>query len=126
MKKMQNSRKKQLRTFSTTFKREKVLLIEDGQITVLQLSRIYDVSSRSVYNWIKKYGKYESTERMVVEKKSESMKNIELLKKIESLERIIGKQQVKLLYKEKVIELGSELLGKDIEKKYSMQPSQGL
>jgi len=49
------------------------------------------------------------------------MKNIELLKKIEELERIIGKQQVELLYKEKVIELGSELLGKDIEKKYDMQ-----
>jgi len=37
------------------------------------------------------------------------MKNIELLKKIEELERIIGKQQVELLYKEKVIEMGSTL-----------------
>ncbi len=126
MKKMEKSKKKQIRTFSTTFKKEKVSLIETGQITVLQLSRIYNVSSRAIYNWVKKYGNYEPTERIVVEKKSESMKNIELLKKIESLERIIGKQQVKLLYKEKVIELGSELLGKDIEKKYSMQLSQDL
>jgi len=121
MKKMQKVTKKRVRTFSPEFKKEKVAMIEEGKITVVQLSRLYDVTRRSVYTWIEKYGKLPRTERVVVEKKSESMKNIELLKKIEELERIIGKQQVELLYKEKVIELGSELLGKDIEKKYDMQ-----
>jgi len=121
MKKMQKVTKKRIRTFSPEFKKEKVAMIEEGKITVVQLSRLYDVTRRSVYTWIEKYGKLPRTERVVVEKKSESMKNIELLKKIEELERIIGKQQVELLYKEKVIELGSELLGKDIEKKYDMQ-----
>ena len=121
MKKMQKVTKKRVRTFSPEFKKEKVAMIEEGKMTVVQLSRLYNVTRPSVYAWIKKYGKLPRTERVVVEKKSESMKNIELLKKIEELERIIGKQQVELLYKEKVIELGSELLGKDIEKKYDMQ-----
>jgi len=121
MKKMQKVTKKRVRTFSPEFKKEKVAMIEEGKMTVVQLSRLYNVTRPSVYAWIKKYGNLPRTERVVVEKKSESMKNIELLKKIEELERIIGKQQVELLYKEKVIELGSELLGKDIEKKYDMQ-----
>ncbi len=123
---MKKEEKKRVRTFSPEFKKEKVSMIEEGKITVIQLSRLYNVSRRSVYTWIKKYGKLPATERVVVEKKSESMKNIELLKKIEELERIIGKQQVKLIYKEKVIELGSELLGKDIEKKYDMLSSKDL
>ena len=126
MKKMQKEEKKRVRTFSPEFKKEKVSMIEEGKITVIQLSRLYNVSRGSVYSWIKKYGNLPPTERVVVEKKSESIKNIELLKKIEELERIIGKQQVKLIYKEKVIELGSELLGKDIEKKYDMLSSKGL
>ena len=126
MKKMQKEEKKRVRTFSPEFKKEKVSMIEEGKITVIQLSRLYDVSRRSVYSWIKKYGKLPPTERVVVEKKSESMKNIELLKKIEELERIIGKQQVELIYKGKVIELGSELLGKDIEKKFDMLSSKDL
>lgn len=120
---MQKGTKKRVRTFSPEFKKEKIELIEQGKVTVLQLSRLYEVSRRSIYSWIEKYSKLPSTERVVIEKRSESIKNIELLKKIEELERVIGRQQVQLLYKEKVIELGSELVGKDIEKKYNMQSS---
>ncbi len=122
MKKVQEMQKKQIRTFSPIFKKEKVRMIEEGKMSVSQLSKIYEVSPSSIYKWIKKYSKLLKTERIVVEKKSESEKNIELLYKIEQLERIIGKQQVELMYKNKVIELGSELLGDDIEKKYDMLP----
>ncbi|HED06409.1 MAG TPA: transposase, partial [Ignavibacteria bacterium] len=54
--------------FSTAFKREKVELIDQGQLTVKELSLIYQVSDRAIYNWIKKFSKYSSTERIVVEK----------------------------------------------------------
>jgi hypothetical protein len=43
------------------------------------------------------------------------------MKKIAELERIIGKQQLQIIYKESVIECASELLGEDIEKKYNSQ-----
>ena len=122
MKKMLETGKKRVRTFSPSLKKEKVKMIEEGQVTVLQISRLYEVSRKAVYTWIKQYGKLPPTERFVVEKKSEAVKNIELLNKIEKLERVIGQQQVKIQYKEKVIELGSELLGKDIEKKYNIRP----
>ncbi len=122
MKKMEETVKKRVRTFSVSFKKEKVKLIEEERATVLQISRLYEVSRKAVYNWLKQYGKLPPTERVVVEMKSEALKNIELLKKIEELERVIGQQQVEILYKGKVIELGSELLGKDIEKKYNIRP----
>ncbi|MBK7093918.1 MAG: transposase [Saprospiraceae bacterium] len=123
MKKMEKMTKKRIRTFSTEFKKEKVQLIEEGKITVVQISKLYEVSRKAVYNWLKKYGRLPSAERMVIEKKSESMKNVELLKKIEELERVIGKQQVEILYKEEIIRLGSEIIGKDLEKKYNSQQS---
>lgn len=120
---MEKMTKKRIRTFSTEFKKEKVQLIEEGKITVVQISKLYEVSRKAVYNWLKKYGRLPSAERMVIEKKSESMKNVELLKKIEELERVIGKQQVEILYKEEIIRLGSEIIGKDLEKKYNSQQS---
>ncbi|MBK7093905.1 MAG: transposase [Saprospiraceae bacterium] len=123
MKKMEKMTKKRIRTFSNEFKKEKVQLIEEGKLTVLQLSRIYEVTRSSVYKWLKRYGRLPAPERMVIEKKSESMKNVELLKKIEELERVIGKQQVEILYKEEIIRLGSEIIGKDLEKKYNSQQS---
>lgn len=123
MKKMEKRPKKVIRTFSSEFKKEKVQLIEEGKLTVVQLSKLYEVSRKAVYNWLRKYGRLPANERMVIEKKSESMKNVELLKQIEELERVIGKQQVEILYKEEIIRLGSELIGKDLEKKYNSQQS---
>lgn len=114
-------KKKVIKTFSAEFKKEKVALIEQGKMTALELSRIYEVSQTSVYKWLSKYGKQPKTERVVIEKISESSKTIELMKKIAELERIIGKQQMQLIYKESVIECASEVLGEDIEKKYNSQ-----
>ena len=120
MKKME---KKRIRLFSEAFKREKVELIESGKITVTELSKLYEVSRTTVYSWLKKYSKLPPTERVVIEKISEGRKNIELLRRIKELEQVIGQQQLEIIYKEKVIELGSELLGEDIEKKYVMLQS---
>ena len=121
MKKGERSAKKatkEIRRFSLEFKKEKVKMIEEGKVTVLQISRLYEVSATAIYKWLKKYGRYWKTEIKVVEKKSESQKNIELLKKIEQLERVIGQQQLEILYKEEIIEQGSKIIGVDLEKKY--------
>jgi transposase-like protein len=123
MEKKEKMEEKRIRTFSTAFKKEKVQLIEEGKITVVQISKLYEVSRKAVYDWLKKYGRLPATERYVIEKKSESMKNIELLKKIEELERVIGRQQVEILYNEEIIKLGSEIVGDDLKKKYNLQQS---
>ena len=39
------------RTFSNTFKREKIELIDQGKLSVKELSLIYEVSETAIYNW---------------------------------------------------------------------------
>lgn len=109
----------QRRTFSESFKKEKVKLIETKKFSVLQISRVYSVSSTAVYKWISKYGtSLPAGERLVIEKESEGQKQTELLRRQSELEQKIGRQELEIDYLKKVIEHGSELLGADIEKKF--------
>jgi len=113
---------KMRRTFSSEFKKEKVFLIEQGKLKVSEVCKMYEVSYTSVYNWLSKYGKhYSKTERLVVEKISEESKTLELMKKVAELERVVGKQQLQIIYKDAVIQSASELIGDDIEKKFNSQ-----
>lgn len=108
-----------MRHFSEAFKKEKVKLIEERKVTVLQLSRIYEVSPTAIYKWIRKYSKITGNwERIVVEKESEGAKTISLLKKVAQLEQLLGQKQVEVEYLKKIIEFGSELTETDIKKKY--------
>lgn len=96
-------------------------MIEERQITVLQLCRIYELSSSAVYKWIRKYStKISKQERIVVEKESEGEKTMQLVRKLSDLERIVGQKQLQIDYLEKVLELGSQEVGFDIKKKYAM------
>ena len=114
--------KKTMRHFSETFKKDKVKMIEEKQLTVLQLSRIYQVSTTAVYQWIRNHStKISKQERIVVEKESEGEKTLQLLKKVSDLERIVGQKQLQIDYLEQVIELGSHAAGFDIKKKFAMK-----
>lgn len=106
------------RRFSTVFKKEKVELIDEGKLTVKELSDIYEVSPNAIYKWIKKFSIHGKQERVVVEKISEEKKNTELLKRIRELERSVGQKQLELDYYKAVIELVSEEAGEDVKKKY--------
>jgi transposase-like protein len=109
---------KQRRTFSEAFKREKVKEIESKKITVIQLSRTYNVSSAAIYMWIKLYGSLKNKkERMVIEKECESKKTAFLLLKVKELEQLIGQKQVEIEYLKKIISKESEQSGIDIKKK---------
>lgn len=106
------------RTFSTAFKKEKVDLLDSGKLTVKELSTLYEVSPTAIYKWKKKYSKLDKSERVVVEKISESNKNIELLKRIKDLEQVIGKKQLELDYYKTAIDVLSEQTGEDVLKKF--------
>jgi hypothetical protein len=54
-----------------------------------------------------------------MQKKSEATQKGELLKKIKELEAALGRKQLELEVKDKIIEFASEELGVDIKKKYS-------
>ena len=106
------------RRFSAAFKKEKVELIDQGKISVKVLSEIYEVSGTAIYRWIKKYSQIARDERVIVEKVSESQKNIDLLKTIRELERSVGQKQLELDYYKALVDVISKEAGEDIKKKY--------
>lgn len=110
-----------MRTFSEEFKKEKVKEFEEGKVTVLELSRVYEVTTTGVYKWIRKYGKLRRGERMVVEKESEKNRMSKMLKHLQAREQEIGRQQMEIRYLKEVVKHGSELLGEDLEKKVDRQ-----
>jgi len=111
-------RKNKGRTFSNAFKKEKVKMIDEGKLSVRQVSDIYDVSTTAVYNWLRKFSRFSKDERIVVEKISEAQKNKELQNQIRDLEQAVGRKQLELDYYKEVVKVTSETLGEDIEKKY--------
>lgn len=113
------SKIRKVREFSTEFKKEKVKQIDEGKVTVTQLSRIYEVSATAVYKWVRKFSRYAGQhEKVVVQKESEQARTERLLKKVSELERLVGQKQVEVEYLKKVIEFGSELTETDIKKKF--------
>lgn len=109
------------RNFSTAFKKEKVDLIDKGQLSVKKVSDIYEVSTVAVYKWLKKYSKIAKDERIVIEKISEQNKNIQLLKSIQKLEQALGRKQLELDYYKSIVDIISEETGEDVKKKYKSE-----
>lgn len=109
------------RTFSDNFKREKVHLIESGQVRISDICRQYEVSNVSVYRWLSKFGsmKKQKPDHLIVESKSDTIQLLELKKKVAELERIVGQKQVLLDFQDKMIQMAEEHYGIDIKKKYS-------
>lgn len=110
--------KRTRRVFSESFKRDKVHLYEKGKMSVSQLSKLYDVSETSLYKWIDKYRTSPRTERIVVESESDYLKLVELQKRLDSMSRLIGDQQIKIEYQRAVIKAVSEHYEEDVEKKF--------
>jgi transposase-like protein len=106
------------RIFSNAFKKEKVKLIDEGKLSVRQVSDIYEVSTTAVYKWLRKFSKISRDERIVVEKISEAQKNKDLRNQIRELEQALGRKQMELDYYKEVVKLTSESKGEDIEKKH--------
>ena len=114
------------RRFSESFKRKKVLEIESGISKISDICRQYQVRRRSIDLWCKKYGSMQQKkERLIVETESDTLKIIELQKRVAELERIVGQKQIEIDFKDKMIDLAEEMYHVDIKKKLSTQPSSG-
>lgn len=111
------------RVFDLNLKLELVRKIEQGKFTIRDVSGLYGVSSRAVYKWLAKYSElYRQETHVVVEKKSISKKSQEMATRIKELERALGQKQMRVDYLEKLLEVASERLGEDIEKKIKRLP----
>ncbi len=121
-----DQRKRTLRYFSESFKKEKVREIERNLITVLQISKEYEVTTAAVYKWLYKYSAFRKKQiRQIIEPMSDSKKIEDLKAKIKELERLVGQKQIQLEFKEKMIELAEEMYRIDIKKKFGTAPSSG-
>jgi transposase-like protein len=109
-----NTNIKQKRYFSEEFRKAKVKEIEQKQISIAKLTRLYNISRSPVYYWIKKYStEYKQATRIVVELESESQKTERLQLRVAELERIVGQKQLEIDFLNKLVEISSEELGVD-------------
>lgn len=116
----QSKDERRLRSFSKDFKIKKIRELEQRITTVSEITKQYEVSATSVYNWLNLYGKnYMKGTRTIVEADSDTRKILDLKSKVAELEMLIGQKQVQLEFKDKMIELAEETYGVDIKKKFS-------
>ena len=105
------------RKFSEDFKLKIVKEYESGEFSVVEMTKIYDISYQTIYNWIYKYSKYNKQSIQVVEMKdSQAHKFKQMEARIKELERAVGQKQMNIDYLEKMIDLAKEHYDIDIKK----------
>ena len=115
------------RSYTDGFKKELVNGFESGEFSVLQLEKLYGISSTVIYRWIYKFSIFNEKGIRVVEmKQSSSLKLKELAQKVKELERIVGQKQIKIDYLEKMIDIAKDEFDIDIKKKHNTPQSTGL
>lgn len=117
---------KQRRIFSKELKKKLVEEIELKRLKVRDVVILYKVSVACVYKWLKQYTTMNIPGvTMVVETESKESKLEKLYQRINDLERMIGKKQMEIEFKDKVIEICSNELGYDVKKKYTTMQLSG-
>lgn len=118
---------KQRRSFSDEFKKAKVKELVEKKITILALSKLYDVSREAIYKWLYKYSPHHKQKTiLVVQMESEAEKTKHYMQCVAELERIVGQKQLEIDFLNKLLEIGSEELGFDLKKNFSTQASNGF
>ena len=114
------------RQFTEEFKRQVVREFENGSLSVVQLSKVYSLSSQQIYNWIYKFSTFnEKGSRIVEMRDSSAAKLKEMEQRIKELEQAVGQKQIKIDYLEKMIDIAKTDLNIDIKKNYNTPPSGG-
>lgn len=115
------------RSFSDSFKLQKVRDIQQGKCKVSEVCKQYEVSSTNVYRWIDKFGVMKNkTERIIVETQSDTQELLRLKNQLAELERLLGRKQIELEFTNKLIEIAEEKHGIEIKKKTSTTQSAGI
>lgn len=112
------------RTFSETFKRNKVREIESGLSRVSEVSKQYGVSDTAIYCWIRKFGvEKDSKERLIIETMSDTKALQQMKTRLAELERLVGQKQIEVEFYKKMIDLAQDHYGIEIKKNFSSLPS---
>lgn len=114
------------RVFSEEIKLQVVKKYEKGQMTALELCKFYEVSERTIYDWIYKYSKFQKQSIRVVEMAISSTQKIRDLElRVKELEQAVGVKQMNIDFLEKMIEIAKDEYDIDIKKNSFTPQSSG-
>jgi transposase len=114
------------RIFSEELKKQSVKELVSKRATINSLMTEHQISANTVYRWLYKYSPYHEQKcTLVVQMKSEELKNSELRQRMAELERIVGQKQLEIDFLNKLLEIGSSELGFDLKKSFSPPPLNG-
>jgi len=114
------------RIFSEELKKKAVKELASKRTTIRSLMAEHQVSANTVYRWLYQYSAHHEQKcTLVVQMKSEEIKNSELRQRMAELERIVGQKQLEIDFLNKLLEIGSVELGFDLKKSFSPPPSNG-
>ncbi len=113
-----NVEERRRRRFSEAFRKEVVVKIEKGEMTVVDASRLYEVKAQNVKNWLMKFGKKEYPPALLVQSHKDVTRLKDLEKENKQLKEMLGTQHMKVVYLETLLTLAKEELGADFEKKF--------
>lgn len=104
--------------YSLAFKQKVITEIAEGIYSISESSRVYKVSTKSIYNWLKGFGKDHLINRIVrIEMRDEADRIRELEKEKKELESALAQAQLKIITLESTIESAEELYKVDFKKK---------
>ena len=105
------------RRFSDAFRKEQVALIESGELSVADVSRLYEVQRKNVRRWLARFGNKPSPPTIHVTR----VRDVDRLKALaaenKKLKELIADQQLSMLYNEELLKMAREKLEDDFEKK---------
>jgi transposase-like protein len=114
------------RVFSEELKKKAVKDLVTKRTTIRALMAEHQVSHQAIYSWLYKYSPHHEQKcTLVVQMKSEEVKNEDLRARIAELERVVGQKQLEIDFLNKLLEVGSSELGFDLKKNFSTPPSNG-
>lgn len=110
--------------YSMAFKQKVISEIESGKYSLLQVSKIYNVSDVSLYNWLRAFGKNHVIGKTVrIEMKDETDRLKQLEKEKEALESALAQAHLKIITLESLLEVAEEHQQKDLKKNIGLKES---
>ena len=105
------------RRFTENFRKEQVKKIESGELSVEEVSRLYEIQQKNVRLWLKKYGIKKIAEQIIISTSKDYNRVKDLEQEVAKLKQIIADQQIELIKTKSVVLLAEEKLGTSFEKK---------
>jgi transposase-like protein len=105
------------RRFSETLRKELVSKIELGELTIGEVSSLYQVKRESIKRWIDRIGKGILPVPILLQSYNEISRVRELEKQLKATKLIVGEQQIKIIHLEELNRISKARLGINFEKK---------